>query len=89
MRPRTKIRVPKYLAPIARQLRDVENIIHKGAVIDSPTVKSGISNGAGATPARGKSRRGRRRAAGTYSWDVYSFLCVKRDPSASAAPARN
>jgi len=40
MRPRTKIRVPKYLAPIARQLRDVENIIHKGAVIDSPTVKS-------------------------------------------------
>jgi hypothetical protein len=37
---RQPIRVPRYLAPLAKKIRDVEKIVNKGLVIDSPTVKA-------------------------------------------------
>jgi hypothetical protein len=43
MSPRKPIRVPRFLAPVAKKIRDVENIMRKGGgglVIDSPTVRS-------------------------------------------------
>lgn len=38
---RQPIRVPRYLVPLAKKIRDVEKIIDKGVIIDSPTVKAG------------------------------------------------
>jgi hypothetical protein len=40
MTPRKKIKVPRYLVPLAKKIRDVETIIHRGLVVESPTVKS-------------------------------------------------
>jgi len=38
--PRKPMRVPRYLAPLARRIRDAERLIEKGIVVDSPSVKS-------------------------------------------------
>jgi hypothetical protein len=37
---RKPIRVPRYLAPLAKKIRDVERIIQKGLVVETPNVKS-------------------------------------------------
>ena len=34
------MRVPRFLAPLARRIRDAERLIEKGIVVDSPSVKS-------------------------------------------------
>jgi hypothetical protein len=38
--PRKPMRVPRFLAPLARRIRDAERLIEKGIVVDSPSVKS-------------------------------------------------
>jgi hypothetical protein len=38
--PRKSMRVPRFLAPLARRIRDAERLIEKGIVVDSPSVKS-------------------------------------------------
>lgn len=37
---RKPIRVPRYLVPLAKKIRDLETIVVKGLVVDSVTVKS-------------------------------------------------
>lgn len=40
---RGSIRVPRYLAPLARKLRAIEKIVYQkdtGLIIDSPTIKN-------------------------------------------------
>ncbi len=39
MRPRQPIRVPRYLAHVAKRVRNIEHIIHKGLILDSPGVR--------------------------------------------------
>ena len=79
MMPRKKMLVPKFLAPIAKRIRDIEVATHKGLVIDTPEVfaerladgrimlRSGASGGGGMFGGGGGG--GATTAEATYVWN--------------------